>query len=120
MRSIQPKIYCICYVKMVCLFLCSFLLKINITSSQNVKGNIITAAEAAKKIGEEVVIKAKVVTVFYAKNSTGKPTFLNLVYPFPNNPIAVIIFEEDMKRLKIDAQLYKGKNNISKRCGKIL
>jgi DNA/RNA endonuclease YhcR with UshA esterase domain len=74
----------------------------------------VTAIEASEKIGEMVIVKAKVVTVFYAKNSTGKPTFLNLVYPFPDNPIAVIIFEDDLKRLKIDAQIYKGKTIIVK------
>ena len=83
--------------------------------SQNVlRLDTITAEIAATKIGETVIIKAKVVTVFYAKNSTGKPTFLNLVYPFPDNPIAVIIFEDDLKKLKIDAQLYKGKTIIVK------
>ncbi len=95
-------------------FLIIFTLFLTSFSQITQQKNPITAEEAAKKIGQEVVIKAKVVTVFYAKNSTGKPTFLNLVYPFPNNPIAVIIFEEDLKRLNIDAQLYKGKTILVK------
>lgn len=74
----------------------------------------ISAYLAADKIGEEVIIKAKVVTVFYAKNSTGKPTFLNLEQPFPNNPIAVIIFENDLVKLNIDAQIYIGKTILIK------
>ncbi len=74
----------------------------------------ISAYLATDKIGEEVIIKAKVVTVFYAKNSTGKPTFLNLEKPFPNNPIAVIIFENDLAKLNIDAQLYSGKTILIK------
>lgn len=39
------------------------------------KINDTIAEMAASKVGEEVMIKAKVVTVFFAKNSTGKPTF---------------------------------------------
>lgn len=74
----------------------------------------ITAEAASKKIGEEVIIKANVVTVFYAKSSTGKPTFLNLNQPFPNNPIAVIIFENDLKKLNLNAQQYLGKKIIVK------
>lgn len=74
----------------------------------------ITAYVAAEKISEEVIIKAKVVTVFYAKNSTGSPTFLNLEQPFPDNPIAVIIFEDDLQKLNIDAQIYRGKTILVK------
>ena len=52
----------------------------------------INAFEAAQRIDHDVIVKGYVATVFYAKNSSGKPTFLNLEEAFPNNPIAVIIF----------------------------
>lgn len=80
----------------------------------SVSTDIISAKMAASKIGDTVVIKAKVVTVFYAKNSTGKPTFLNLVKPFPDNPIAIIIFENELKKLNINATDYVGKTVIVK------
>lgn len=72
----------------------------------------ITAAEASQLIGEQVIIKAKVASVFYAKSSSGSPTFLNLDKTFPDNPIAVVIFEKELKKLKINAQLYKSKTII--------
>ncbi|MBK8352016.1 MAG: hypothetical protein IPL21_10060 [Saprospirales bacterium] len=87
----------------------------NLAYTQNLKLiDTISAEMAASKVGEEVMIKAKVVTVFFAKNSTGKPTFLNLVKPFPDNPIAIIIFENELKKLNINAVEYVGKTVIVK------
>ena len=88
---------------------------LNLAYTQNLKLiDTISAEMAASKVGEEVMIKAKVVTVFFAKNSTGKPTFLNLVKPFPDNPIAIIIFENELKKLNINAIEYIGKTVIVK------
>jgi hypothetical protein len=88
---------------------------LNLAFTQNLKLiDTISAEMAATKIGEEVIIKAKVVTVFYAKNSTGKPTFFNLVKPFPDNPIAIIIFENELKKLNINAADYVGKTVLVK------
>lgn len=88
---------------------------LNVAYAQNIKSiDTISAEIAATKIGEEVIIKAKVVTVFYAKNSTGKPTFLNLVKPFPDNPIAIIIFENELEKLNINAADYVGKTILVK------
>lgn len=78
------------------------------------KSNTITAEEASKLIGEEVTIRAKVASVFYAESSSGSPTFLNLDKNFPDNPIVVVIFEKELKELKINAQLYKGKTIVVK------
>ena len=87
----------------------------NLAYTQNLKLiDTISAEMAASKVGEEVMIKAKVVTVFFAKNSTGKPTFLNLVKPFPDNPIAIIIFENELKKLNINAVEYVEKTVIVK------
>ena len=77
-----------------------------------IQTDTITAEEAAQLIGEQVTIKAKVVSVFYAKSSSGGPTFLNLDKKFPDNPIAVVIFEKELKKLKLNTQLYKGKTII--------
>lgn len=77
-----------------------------------IQTDTITAEEASQLIGEQVTIRAKVASVFYAKSSSGSPTFLNLDKNFPDNPIAVVIFEKELKELKINAQLYKGKTII--------
>ena len=83
--------------------------------SQNIsKLDTITAEMAATKIGEDVIVKGKIVTTFFAEFSTGKPTFLNLEKPFPNNPVAIIIFEEQLEELGINAQNYKNKTVIVK------
>ena len=72
----------------------------------------ITADKASHLIGQLVLVKGKVASVFYAENSIGSPTFLNIEKDFPDNPIAVIIFEKELTELKINAQLYKGKTII--------
>lgn len=77
-----------------------------------VQTDTIKAEEASQLIGEQVTIRAKVASVFYAKSSSGSPTFLNLEKNFPDNPIAIVIFENELKKLKINAQLYKGKTII--------
>lgn len=77
-----------------------------------IRTDTITAKEASQLIGEQVTLRAKVASVFYAKSSSGSPTFLNLDKNFPDNPIAVVIFEKELKKLKIDSQLYKDKTII--------
>ncbi len=96
--------------KTIYLFCLWMIIAVNYTYAQHQnKLDTVTAEEAANRIGEEVVIKSYVVTIFYAKNSTGKPTFLNLVKPFPDNPIAIILFENELKKLKINASDYLNK-----------
>lgn len=78
------------------------------------KTDTISAFAAAELVGQEVIIKGPVITVFFAKSSTGSPTFLNLEKPFPNNPVAIIIFENKREELGINAQDYKGKTVVVK------
>jgi hypothetical protein len=83
-------------------------------SQNTTKLDTITAEMASTRIDEEVIIKGKVVTTFFAEFSTGKPTFLNLEKPFPDNPIVIIIFEEELEYLGINAHDYKDKTVIVK------
>lgn len=53
------------------------------------------ATEAAKKVGSVATVCGKVVTATYATTSRGKPTFLNLDRPFPNQVFTIVIWEED-------------------------
>ena len=72
----------------------------------------ISAEKAAQLIGQEVIIKAKIVSVYYSQNSKGKPTFLNLERKYPNNPVAIVIFEQAIEKLKINTDLYLNKTVI--------
>lgn len=78
----------------------------------------ITALKASKLVGQQVIVKAKVATVFYAEKLVGKPTYLNLDKNFPNNPMAVLIYQAELTKLKINANDYKGKTIIVK--GKVI
>lgn len=83
---------------------------IKFASSQTLqKTDTLSPEAAAERIGEEVMVKGKIVTTFYAEFSKGKPTFLNLEKPFPNNPIVIIIFEEQLEQLHINAKDYRDK-----------
>lgn len=95
---------------MILLFLTLFLNVIDQT-----KQDTIAASETARHISQQAIVKAKVVTVFYAEKVQGKPTYLNLKKKFPNNPMAVVIYKEDLTKLKINANDYKGKTIIVKR-----
>jgi hypothetical protein len=55
----------------------------------------IKAEEAAQHIGDSVMICAKVYTARYLDRSKGKPTLINLGAPYPNQPLTIVIYEED-------------------------
>ncbi|MDB5205170.1 MAG: hypothetical protein JWR72_245 [Flavisolibacter sp.] len=55
----------------------------------------IKAEEAAQHIGDSVTICAKVFTARYLDRSKGKPTLLNLGAAYPNQPLTIVIYEED-------------------------
>lgn len=60
-------------------------------------------------MGEEVVLKGKVVSTYLDRNGTEKPLYLNLDKRFPNNPIAVFIKEKDAAKFPSRDKL-EGKN----------
>ena len=74
----------------------------------------ISANEASKRIGQYVIVKAKVVTTFFGEKLQGQPTYLNLDQKFPDNPMTVIILNDQLKKLKINASDYEGKTIIVK------
>ncbi|HZH63474.1 MAG TPA: hypothetical protein VEY10_01195 [Flavisolibacter sp.] len=55
----------------------------------------IKAEEAAQHIGDSVMICAKVYTARYLDRSKGKPTLINMGAPYPNQPLTIVIYEED-------------------------
>ncbi len=54
--------------------------------------------EVLKHVGELVVIEGVVVQVSYAEKAGGKPIFLNMFDPYPNNLFSVIIYEDNLKK----------------------
>lgn len=77
-------------------------------SQEQYHNDTLTATEAAKQVGNQVLVKAKVVGIHTAKNAKGKPTFIDLDVPFPNNPLSVIIFEQNIAKFA-PLEAYKNK-----------
>lgn len=69
---------------------------------------VYTAKEAWNHVGEKALVCGKVVNIYYAKKSRGKPTFLNLERNYPNQLFTVIIWDESRSDFK-NIQNYKGK-----------
>lgn len=59
------------------------------------KGGI-TVASARAKVGKVVRVKARVVSSYYARTSTGSPTFINLEYAYPDaRRLTLLIWREN-------------------------
>jgi hypothetical protein len=52
----------------------------------------ISPSEAAKYAGKSVTVCGKVASTAYAIQVVGRPTFLNLGRPYPNQPFTVVIW----------------------------
>jgi hypothetical protein len=52
----------------------------------------ISPSEADKYVGKSVTVCGKVVSTAYVIQSMGRPTFLNLERPYPNQPFTVVIW----------------------------
>jgi len=58
--------------------------------------NAISCYEAKNHIGERTTVYGTVVDTHYASGSSGKPTFLNMCYSYPNpNRFTVVIWDEN-------------------------
>ena len=55
----------------------------------------ITAAEAAKHVGEKATVCGVVASAHYASRSKGQPTFLNLDKPYPHPIFTALIWGDD-------------------------
>jgi DNA/RNA endonuclease YhcR with UshA esterase domain len=67
----------------------------------------LTAVEAKDHIGETATVCGKVVSTKYADTSGGKPTFLNLEIPFPNQVFTVVIWGSNRQKFgEPDKELY--------------
>jgi len=61
----------------------------------------LTAAEAAKHIGEKQTVCGEIAGEHTASGSRGTPTFVNLDRPYPNQVFTILIWGED--RAKVGA-----------------
>jgi DNA/RNA endonuclease YhcR with UshA esterase domain len=59
---------------------------------QATQGQTLTAAEAKAHIGETATVCGTVASARYAAQSRGRPTFLNLDAPYPNQVFTVVIW----------------------------
>src|SRR6476620_10630518 len=55
----------------------------------------LTTAEAREHIGEVATVCGTVVSTRYAASTKGKPTFLNLDKPYPNQVFTIVIWGSD-------------------------
>jgi len=73
-------------------------------------GREYTSSEASQHIGEEGTVCGNVVSGFYAKNSKGKPTFLNIDKSYPNQIFTVVIWGDSRSNFNYPEEQYKNKN----------
>jgi hypothetical protein len=60
---------------------------------------ILTAAQTREHEGENVTVCGIVASVRQASASKGKPTYINLDIPWPNQIFAAVIWEEDLPKV---------------------
>ncbi len=58
----------------------------------------ISAAEAAKHVGEKTTVCDKVFGGRYLENANQQPTLINMGDAYPNNPFTFVIFGENRKK----------------------
>jgi DNA/RNA endonuclease YhcR with UshA esterase domain len=72
--------------------------------------NFITAKEAASHIGEVQTVCGTVASAKYHTRGKGKPTFLNLDQPYPNQVFTIVIWGSDRGKFPEPPEdLYMGK-----------
>jgi DNA/RNA endonuclease YhcR with UshA esterase domain len=69
----------------------------------------LTAAEAAKHVGEYAKVCGEVVSTKYASSSRGQPTFLNLDKPYPDHIFTIVIWGDNRSKFDQPEVKYKDK-----------
>jgi hypothetical protein len=69
----------------------------------------LTAIEAKGHIGEQATVCGKVASARYAAATRGKPTFLNLDKPYPNQVFTVVIWGENREKFVTPEEKYRDK-----------
>ena len=77
--------------------------------SQALAENSISAADAKNHIGENATVCGWVASAHFAATSRGKPTFLNLDEPYPNQIFTIVIWGSDRPTFGDPESMYRGK-----------
>jgi hypothetical protein len=75
----------------------------------------ITAAQAKDHAGEVETVCGKVVSRHYAASTRGRPTFLNLDEPYPNQIFTIVIWGSDRGKFGQPEERYRDKHVCVKR-----
>src|SRR5271157_686670 len=70
----------------------------------------ISAAEAKNHVGERQTVCGQVVSMHYAAQSRGTPTFINLDKPYPNQIFTVLVWGSDRPKFGDPADMYRNKH----------
>lgn len=73
-------------------------------------GTSITPAEARSHTGETATVCGVVASTKYAEDVRGRPTFLNLEKPYPNQVFTVVIWGSDRARFGQPERDFAGAN----------
>ena len=67
----------------------------------------LSATEAKNHIGQQATVCGKVASTRYASTSRGKPTFLNLGKPYPNQVFTILIWGENREKFGTPEEKYR-------------
>lgn len=70
----------------------------------------ITPKEARNHVGQTATVCGSVAGTHYAASSRGRPTFINLDKPYPNQIFTVVIWGSDRTKFDRPESEYQGKN----------
>jgi hypothetical protein len=74
------------------------------------QGKKLTTTEAKTHIGEQGTVCGRVAGGRYAATTRGKPTFLDLDKPYPNQMFTVLIWGENRAKFGAPEETYRNKN----------
>lgn len=66
----------------------------------------LSTSEAKNHIGENTTVCGAVKGTYYARNSNGAPTFINLDGSYPNQPFNIVIWEDYRSAFKSAPETY--------------
>jgi hypothetical protein len=77
--------------------------------AQSQQAKRLRAVEAKDHVGEKSTVCGKVASTRYAVTTRGKPTFLNLDKPYPNQIFTILIWGENRKKFGTPEEKYRDK-----------
>ena len=87
-----------------------FLITSLTVNAQSPQINKWSAIEAREHIGERATVCGKVASTRYAATTRGKPTFLNIDKPYPNQVFTVVIWGENREKFGAPEEMYRDKH----------